>query len=312
MAAQCFACDSLTRLPDSSARPEVAWHNRGITPIEVKLFGIQEAADRGGVPVAAGLYAEGLTLARVDAAGKAHAEHDNKRRYENDQLQGKPNPRLRQAPNEGELVAVNKRGTVFRINPTFIDIDKIERAAMTGDRTPTLSAALANSATARQQQKDDRQGAREARQTLRQEERRDDRLINAVKRAPGEALKSSKDAALKVMTKGGVAVSLSSFVESLFGMGKAPSSPDHQQQQQAPQTGRGDSSDDAWEEIYAARQQARNIPEDSIRHLSPADLENLRRHGDAHVNHKLMDMERQKAKEETLSWEDHLGRSLER
>jgi Relaxase/Mobilisation nuclease domain len=47
------------------------WHQRDASKTEMKISGIQEAADRGGVSVAAGLQAEGLTLARVDMAGRA-------------------------------------------------------------------------------------------------------------------------------------------------------------------------------------------------------------------------------------------------
>jgi hypothetical protein len=148
------------------------WHQRDASRVEMKISGIQEAADRGGMPVAAGLQAEGLTLARVDAAGRANVEHENRRQYENARREGKTDVRMRQAPKEGELVAVNRYGDVFRLNPRFVETDRLERDATGGrDKTPTLSQAQQHFATARQQQRDDRAAARatidEGRQTQR-------------------------------------------------------------------------------------------------------------------------------------------------
>ncbi|OYV36433.1 MAG: hypothetical protein B7Z80_15530 [Rhodospirillales bacterium 20-64-7] len=289
---------------------ETAWHRRGISTMEIKILGLQEAAERGGAPVAAGLHAEGLTLARVDAAGKAHVERDNQQRYENDRLLGKADARLRQAPNEGELVVVNKRGMVFRLNPTFVETDRLERAAMTGNvQTPALSAAMRHFATERQRQKDDRHGARDARQTFWKEERADARLGDAIKRAPGIAVGNIKNVGFKVVDTAGKFMSLSSFVESLFGMGKAQSAPDEHTKLPP---GPASDPEQAWEEIYQAVQQGRALPADAVRHLPPSDLENLRRHGDAHINDKILDMEREKERDETRGWEDHLGRELER
>ena len=280
---------------------EDAWQHRDISKMEMKIRGFQEKAERGGGTVTAGLFAEGLTLARVDAAGKSEVERDNQRRFDNDRLAGKTDARLRQSPKEGELVAVTRSGTVFRLNPRFVDTDKLERAVSGGreQKTPTLTAARQFFATTMQQKKDDRAAVQDERYQKRQEP-----FVG----------KGRGSAGFKVNVKG-AAVSLSSFVESLFGMGKAstPASQQQDGQQHAPQGGRGASGDDAWEEIYEAVKHGRDIPADSIRHLPPSDLQNLRSHGDAVINDKIMMMEREKRRDLEHSWEEHgRGRELER
>ena len=64
--------------------------------------------------------------------GRSNVEREYRRQYENDRLQGKTDARLRQAPNEGELVAVNRNGDVYRLNPRFVEIDRLERDATGG------------------------------------------------------------------------------------------------------------------------------------------------------------------------------------
>ena len=287
-----------TRQPPepSQQKPEPQperWHQREATKTEERIFRVMDAAERGGASVVAGLHAEGLTLARVDAAGKANIDRDYVRQFENAKLAGNADARMRRTTfKEGELVAVNRYGDVYRINPRFIDTEKLERAATGGiDKTPTLSAAREFFATGRKQAREERAAAQHERYQNRQE--------------PFIGKGRDESAGLKVNVKG-AAVALSSFVESLFGMGAASSSPDHQQQQHAPQTGRGgDSPADPWEEIYEAVTAGRNIPADSIRHLPPADLENLRSHGDAAINEKITDMEREKAQEAAQSWAEY-------
>ena len=191
------------------------WHQRDASKTEMKISGIQEAADRGGISVAAGLQAEGLTVARVDAAGRSNAERENLRRYENDRLQGKTDARRRQAPQEGELVAVNRYGDVFRLNPRFVEIDRLERD-VTGGKTPTLSQTQQHFATARQERqdrRDERGRAWEIKQEFRAEQAADNRLDNGIKRAVPETVSKFGKAAFKVMDAGRVFGSIASFFE---------------------------------------------------------------------------------------------------
>jgi hypothetical protein len=123
--------------------PEIpAWQNRGATQTEEKLFHMLDAAERNGTPVDAALWKEGITIARVDAAGIAAKDAQYRREFEAEKAQGDPDARLRRSVvQEGELVALNKWGDVYRLNPGFVQLDKLERAATGGD-TPTLSATL--------------------------------------------------------------------------------------------------------------------------------------------------------------------------
>jgi hypothetical protein len=289
------------------------WHGRPATKIEEKILGIQEAAERGGMPVTAGLQAEGLTLARVDAAGKASVEKDYLRQYENDKLQGKPNARLRKANfQEGELVAVTRWGATHRINPRLIDVAKLEQEA-TGGKTHSLSVAREFFATARQQDNADRTQQWDTIKAAGKTGRAHDHVVDAVKRAVPETVGSAVKGVATVFTAAGKFISLASFVESLFGMGPgaASSSPD---QQHAPQTSGGAEGADHWEEIYDATQKGRGLSEDFVRNLPPSELQNLHRLGDAGISNKILDMHTAKAKAEARSWEeyDRGGRELER
>ena|SRR5271165_1355733 len=281
--------------PPASPQPE-RWHNRNATKAEGQIFHIQEAAERGGPTVAAGLHAEGLTLARVDAAGIVKVDSVLRRQHENAVLQGKlkPGAKVRQATfKEGELVLVNRYGDVHRLNPRFIDNDKLERAATVGTgTTPSLSSALTHFADRSPQNRPPRTG--------KESDHTPQPFVGKPRGGAGP----------KVNVKGAV-VALSSFIESLFGMGAAPSSLD--QQQQAPQTGGGADHPDHWEEIFEATQKGRSLSEDFVRHLPPAELENLHRLGDAGINNKIMDMQIAKAREEARSWDDYErgGRELE-
>ncbi|HEY1638850.1 MAG TPA: MobQ family relaxase [Rhizomicrobium sp.] len=291
-----YAREPVTANPMQSG----SWHQRDETKMEQRISGIQNAAERGGASVAAGLYAEGMTLARVDAAGRSNVERENLWQYENDRLQGKPDARRRQAPQEGELVAVNKRGDVFRLNPRFVELDKLERAATGGrDRTPTLSQAQQYFATERQRQRDDRAAAQEARKTFRAEERTYDRTVDAVKAAPGEAVKSGINAGFKVMKAGGATVALSSFVESLFGMGAASPPPRSPAEQRS-------AAYEAMESIYESTQRGEALSPSDVRNLPPSTLMNIRQHGDDYVREMIRDFEREKSRER----DD--GRGLER
>ncbi|HEY5328267.1 MAG TPA: relaxase/mobilization nuclease domain-containing protein [Acidobacteriaceae bacterium] len=270
------------------------WHERNATKMEEKIFRVMDAADRGGASVVAGLHAEGITLARVDDKGREAIQAIYQQQYDKARESGRGDARLRRITfKEGELVAVTRYGDVHRLNPRFIDTAKLERATTGGgDKTPSLSNALTYFADRSPQ---NRPPKAEPRRQPENDRPRTEPLVG----------KPREGAGLKVNVKG-AAVALSSFVESLFGMGAAPSSPNHQQQQQAPQTGRGGgNAEQAWEEIYEAVQHGNSIPADSIRHLPPSELENLRRNGDAYIDNKITDIRREKEQEVARSWEDY-------
>jgi hypothetical protein len=289
----------------NKVQPTEPWHFRPVQKTEQTISRIQEAADRGGMPVLTGLHAEGLTLARVDAAGKASVERENRRQYENAlRVEGKTDARLRQAPKEGELVAVNKWGNVYRLNPRFVETDRLERDATGGrDKTPTLSATLQHFATERQDRKDSRAVSWEEEKRLGAQARRDDRIFDAVKRVVPEAVRTVGNAAFKVVDGARVFGSIASFFETAFGMSAPPSS---DQQQQAPRSRSGGADiEKIWEEIYEAVQKGQSIPADSIRNMPPPELENLRSNGDAIVNNKIMEMRIEKEQEVAQSWADY-------
>ncbi len=309
------------------------WQERPATKMEEKIFRILDGSERGGASVSAGLHTEGITLARVDAAGKANVDNEYRHRFENDKLQdirqGTNEARLRRTTfKEGELVAVNKWGDVYRLNPRFLDLDKLERAA-TGGRTPTLSAAQEHFATEWQRQKSDRAAARETKQAQRDRaefaqgvgQGAKDGLNpassagQAIGRGAKEAwhdLKGSRTG-FKVVDAKGMVTSLSSFVESLFGMGAAPHGPGRQQdgQQHAPQGGGGNAYE-AMEEIYERSQRGEDLSAESIRNLPAAHLQNLHRHGDAYMHGLIREFEREREQEAARSWaeydHDRMGR----
>ena len=292
----------------SKVQPTEPWHGRPVQKTEQTISRIQEAADRGGISVSAGLQAEGLTLARVDAAGRASAERENLRQYENDRLQGKTDARRRQAPNVGELVAVNRYGDVFRLNPRFVETDRLERDATGGrDKTPTLSQAQQHFATARQERRDLRDDRAAKWDVIRETNaaiRNRDRVADAIKRTVPETVSKFGKAAFKVAEGARVFGSIASFFESAFGL-DGNARPDHQQQQQAPQGRGGGDAEQLWEEIYEAVQKGQSIQADTLRHMPAAELENLRSNGDAVIAAKIMDMQREKADRAAQEWHEY-------
>ena len=283
---------------------ELRWHNRERTKTEAKISRIMDGAEHGGASVAAGLHAEGLTLARADASGKAAMEVEYRRQYENEKLAGKADAGLRRAAfKEGELVAVNKWGDVYRLNPRFIDTEKLERAVMAGNApTPTLSAARAYFATARQQQKDDRAAAWETIAEARQTQRDRARTGRGIRGGVAEAVGNLKDSGLKVVDAAGKVASLASFVESLFGLSAAT-----QSRQDPPNRAEhmGGNDYEAMEDIAEQHARGQALPAEAIRHLSPAHLENLRHHGDAYMHNLIRDFEREKEQEVARSWDEY-------
>lgn len=273
---------------EEKAKGGERWHNRDATKIEEKIFKIQDAAERGGSPVAAGLYAEGITLARVDGAAKQGIERDYQRQFENAKHEGKEDARLRHATfKEGELVAVTRYGDVHRLNPRFIDSEKLERAATGGrEQTPTLSAAREHFATERQQSKDDRATARETIKEAAQTQRGRGQTAHDIK----GAAQNVKDAGLKVVTAAGSVSSLASFLESALFSTDSGAEPVYENQQERTLA--------ALDDIYESLQAGRNINAQSIRDLPPAHIDNLRKHGDAYILDMILDLERERAREQ--------------
>jgi len=199
----------------SKVQPTEPWHGRPVQKAEEKISRIQEAADRGGVSVAAGLQAEGFTLARVDAAGKASVERENRRQYENARLEGKADARLRQAPKEGELVAVNKWGRIPAQSPLCGN----RQARTRRNRRTRQNANALNGAAAFREPRDrsgriGRTNVPEHGKPRRSSGRK--KLLatgwtNAIKRAPTEAVRGVKNAAFKVVDGARVFGSLASF-----------------------------------------------------------------------------------------------------
>jgi hypothetical protein len=277
-----------------SANPMQArsWHDRPATQTEEKIFRIQDAAERGGKPVAAGLHAEGLTLARVDAKGKADMDADYRLKFENEKSAGMGDAQLRRTTfREGELVAVNRQGNVFRLNPRFIDVDKLERAATGGsDKTPSLSNALDYFAGRTPQNRASPEAAKPYARTPESDRPRTEPFVGKPRDVKG----------FKVVDGKGAAISLSSFVESLFGMGATPPPRSPDQQQRA--------AYHAMESIYDSAQRGEALNASDVRNLPAEALMNILQHGDDYVREMIRDLVREKEREQDNSQ----GRERER
>ena len=78
----------------------------------------------------------------MDAAGIEAKNKQYRDEFEAKKAEHDPSARLRRTViEEGELVALNRRGDVYRLNPQHLDVDKLERK-VTGGNTPNLSAKL--------------------------------------------------------------------------------------------------------------------------------------------------------------------------
>lgn len=274
--------------PQQQEPPEKApkgekWHNRDATKLEEKIFHIQDAATRGGASVAAGLYAEGITLARVDAKGKADMDAEYRTQFDFEKAKGNDGAWLRRAAfAEGELVAVNEWGNVSRINPRFIDLEKLEHDA-TGGMTPALSAAREFFADVRQQQKQDRQAEQHGR-------------YEQYEAQPDKATPDAKgDDGIKVINFKGATESLSNFLEGLLGMGtKRPPMSEQEQQAQAIE---------ALERIADSIERGDRLNASDVANLLPEQLFNLHRHGDDIMREMIDDLRSQQKQERERDWE---------
>ena len=77
----------------------------------------------------------------MSAAGKEGVQRDYQRKFDAAREAGKDDARLRRAAfKKGKPVAVTRYGDVHRLNPRYVELDRLERAATGGaDRTPTLT-----------------------------------------------------------------------------------------------------------------------------------------------------------------------------
>ncbi len=282
----------------NKTEPSEKWHERPATKTEERIFHLQDAADRGGKPVAAALYAEGITLARVDAEGRAQVQSVYQRQYDRARESGNEDARLRRASfADGELVAVNRYGDVHRLNPKYLDLDKLERAATGGaDRTPSLSQAQAYFVTPRepQQNRDDRYAAREAVREAQQTRRGFEQAAHTATGAARETVRSVKESSFKVMGAGGVTTSLSSFLEGLLGMGGGARAQPTDGYGQIIQQHRAAA---ALERMAESAERGEAFTAADIKNLLPVQLENMKRHGDDYVRQMIDDAERDRERE---------------
>jgi hypothetical protein len=103
-------------------------------------------------------------------------------------------------------------------------------------------------------------------------------------------VKSGINAGFKVMKAGGAAVSLSSFVESLFGMGAAPPPPRSSAEQQR-------AAYHAMESISESVERGEALNAADVRNLPAETLMNIRRHGDDYVREMIRDFARERERE---------------
>ena len=264
--------------------PREEWHDRAATKIEERIFHIQDAAERGGDSVAAGLHAEGITLARVDAAGK-------------DDARSQP-----AAFKEGELVAVTRYGDVHHLNPKYIDLKRLQQSACGSNQpAPLLSDTLEFFATNR--------AAETARSTSTNaggsEKRQDktdfrDAAREVTNEAKGgqrdEAAQDIKRAALTVTdTATGAVSSLSSFVESLLGLAGGGAPPPTKGDMEIRQQLRALA---ALEDIRECIERGESLSSSDIAHLPHSHLVNLKYRGDDYMRELVEDLERDREREE--------------
>jgi hypothetical protein len=299
------------RKQQAASRKETRWHDRDETKMEQRINRMQAEAEKNGKSLAAELYAEGLTLARVDDKGKKIVEAEHLRRYENANLkdirEGTHDARLRKADfAEGELVAVDRWGEAHRLNPLFIDTEKLEHAATGGsDKTPTLSAAREFFATDRKQQKQDRADVRDTFNEAKQTQRNHDRTENAFKAAPAQAASKATDAGLKVLSAGGAIKSLSSIVESLFsGTGDKPP-PTSEEKAMARAIA-------ALESIEVDMEAGRDLKEADVKNLLPYHHDQLKRDGDDAMRAMIADLKRERQEQEQEQERGYGGRTRDR
>ena len=282
---------------------------RPATAMETKILRLQELAQYGGLPLNTALYNEGITLAKVDVAGKESVEREHRIKYHEARIAGDYDAKLRPVTfTEGELVAVTKSGSVHRLNPQRIDLTRLEQSVC-GAYTASLSSAREFFATDRAAEKAQRQQGNAAYQEHRQQRMADrtaaretiieakatqrgrDYAAGVAKGAVRETVDSVKDAGLKVMNAGGVTTSLASFAESLLfgfmgGTGDMTPQPTDYERAHA-----------ALESMAGSMERGECLSTADVANLLPTQVVNIARHGDDYVRGIIDDLIRERERD---------------
>lgn len=277
------------------------------TKIEARIAELRDSARSSGA-FAAALYNEGITLARVDAPGKAKIEREYQDRYLAERLAAqedgstrKPEDvRLRKANFAvGELVAVTRYGDVHRLNPYRLDLNRIEEAATGGgDRTPSLSSAREFFAKDRADDKAQREASQhEFWQKYR--DRMDGRAAASTARDEAKASIKTRDQAvhtaagapLRVVDGAtGIASLLGNFVSAALTTKRtAPTDDLAQIAAQRRATA-------ALNRIRESIERGEDLTASDVYALTPSHLENIKAKGDDGVREMIQRMERENEK----------------
>ena len=262
-------------------------HAREPTKMEAKILHLQEMARHGGGSLATALYNEGITLARVDAAGKTGVQRDYERQFYEARISGKEDARQRHATfSEGELVAVTRYGDVHRLNPHRIDHQRLEQTVCGNYPAPSLSATREFYVT-------DRAAARNTKAT----EKMDDQAYWAAQKlepslhVKGHA-KEAIHTGLRVADKAtGFVTSLASFADSLLS-GKPAMPRSAVEQIQANRRALI-----ALERIRDSMERGENLRPSDVASLTPSHLENIRLRGDDAIRQMIEGLERRRERE---------------
>jgi hypothetical protein len=250
----------------------------------------------------ASLYREGITIARVDAEGRAQIEQEFKERVaefataEQGQLVHQP-PKLA----EGELVALDKFANVHKLNPYKLDLHRVEQAL--GQNLPNMGAARdfikgdraeerAASNAAWQDKIDARGEAKREREETAQAAWSMDRDAELA-RVTDSGKPKEKDSGLKVVNGlTGAAEGLTSFVCNFLdgGSGKPPPSPKALDTFEQIKVQRKALA--ALENIRESMEKGEGLSASDVQHLTPSHLENIKLRGDEALRQIIDSMER--------------------
>jgi hypothetical protein len=278
---------------------------RPATKIEDRIGSLLESAATPQA-FAASLYREDITIARVDAAGLAGLRRDRDHAFQNNRMVYVPKFK------EGELVAVSKFGDTYRLNPTKLDIAKVEAALTTGERTiPTLGYARDTIAQFRDAEKEmyanrnkefaeGQRAGDAARQTQWREKAATD-----IERAESRGQKSIP---LKVIhAAAGTSEKLTDFVTNfLSGRTRKPATPMHVPADRIDEIKQQRRALAAIEHIRDSMERGEGLKPEDVQNLTPSHLENIRLRGDDYVRELVRQAER--SRDRYLDW----GRERER
>jgi hypothetical protein len=297
--------------------------NKPPTSMEKKIDRLDMLAHHGETPLATALYNAGITLARVDAAGKLDVEREYETKFYEARIAGNHDAKQRHVSfTEGELVAVTKWGEVHRLNPKHIDHSRLEEKVCGTYAAPSLSAtreffatdraaeqaerkqANADYVADRLNKKADHHAARDTFNEAKQTQRNHDRTENAFKAAPAQAASKATDAGFKVVNGFGKVASL---LDSILGM-KAKPEPATPQQQQAQEA----RAIEALEDIAADIEAGRDLNEADVKNLLPYHHEQLLRDGDDAMRRMIADIKEWRQEQEQEQERGYGGRTRDR